>query len=123
MKNFARLVRFAWPYRFRFGLSLACALMVAALGIASISAVYPLLKILFYDSENCQKWVAQKIDTLRTEIRTGDVRVAELDAIAKLGNPADPAFQERLRAHFIIIDGERDARSKAVDVADRKSVV
>src|SRR4051794_23961618 len=54
MKNFARLVRFAWPYRVRFGLSLACAVMVALLWSFNISAVLPLLKILFY-SENCQK--------------------------------------------------------------------
>ena len=60
MKNFARLVRFAWPYRVRFGLSLVCAVMVALLWSANISAVYPLLKILFY-SENCQTWVAEKI--------------------------------------------------------------
>ncbi len=60
MKNFARLVRFAWPYRFRFGLSLGCALMVALFYGTDIATVYPLLKILFYN-DNCQKWVAQQI--------------------------------------------------------------
>ncbi len=44
MKNFFRLVRFAWPYRIRFGLSLGCALMVALLYGADIAAVYTTLE-------------------------------------------------------------------------------
>ena len=64
MKNFARLVRFALPYKVRFGLSIACAAMVALLFFAELGAVYPLLHILF-DSQNPQKWVAEKIDSIR----------------------------------------------------------
>ena len=41
MKNFARLVRFAWPYRVRFGLSLACAVMVAVFWGGNIGALDP----------------------------------------------------------------------------------
>ena len=69
MKNFVRLVRFAWPYRVRFGLSLGCAIMVALLYVANISAVLPLLKILFYESENCQKWIGEKIVTMPSSQR------------------------------------------------------
>ena len=64
MKNFARLVRFAWPYRVRFGLSLACAAMVAVFWGGNIGAVYPLLQILIR-SENCQHWVDEKIEATR----------------------------------------------------------
>ena len=64
MKNFARLVRFALPYKVRFGLSIACAAMVALLFFAELGAVYPLLHILF-NSQNPQKWVAEKIDSYR----------------------------------------------------------
>src|SRR4051812_29585791 len=74
MKNFARLVQFAWPYRVRFGLSLGCALLVALLYGADIAAVYPLLKILFYN-ENCQKWLAQEMVVQETEIRKLDARI------------------------------------------------
>src|SRR5438067_13617251 len=82
MKNFARLVRFAWPYRVRFGLSLACAVMVALLWSANISAVLPLLKILFY-SENCQTWVTEKIVAMETDLRAIDARRDEVDLIRR----------------------------------------
>lgn len=95
MRNFARLVRFAWPYRVRFGLSLACAVMVALLYGADIAAVYPLLKILFYN-ENCQKWVAEEIVTLRTDIQAIDTRLAEVDVMNGVQGKDDPKVQERL---------------------------
>ncbi len=52
MKNFARLVRFALPYKVRFGLSICCAAMVALLFFAELGAVYPLLHILFDEPES-----------------------------------------------------------------------
>ena len=51
MKNFVRLVQFAWPYKVRFGLSIGCAAMVAILFFTELEAIYPLLHILF-DSQN-----------------------------------------------------------------------
>ena len=123
MKNFARLVRFAWPYRFRFGLSLACAMLVAVLGSMSISAVYPLLKILFYESENCQKWVAQKIETLRADARMLDARLAEVDFVA-----ANFDFQAAkaapvgaaLKDHYIKADKDSVDKKLAVVKAERE---
>ena len=41
MKNFVRLVQFAWRYKIRFGLSVACAAMVALLSFTEMGAVYP----------------------------------------------------------------------------------
>jgi subfamily B ATP-binding cassette protein MsbA len=114
MKNFARLVWFAWPYRLRFGLSLAFAMMVAILWSANISAVYPLLKILFYESENCQKWLAQKIVTLETNTQTVDARLQELDFIERVGDPTSPT----LRSHFKEIHADREA--KQVEVGRRE---
>ena len=67
MKNFVRLVQFAWRYKVRFGLSVACAAMVALLFFTEIGAVYPLLHILF-DSQNPQRWISEKIVGLETEI-------------------------------------------------------
>ena len=76
MKNFARLVRFALPYKVRFGLSIACAAMVALLFFAELGAVYPLLHILF-NSQNPQKWVAEKIDSFRDDIAMLEARQVE----------------------------------------------
>jgi ATP-binding cassette, subfamily B, bacterial MsbA len=120
MKNFARLVRFAWPYRYRFALSLVCALLVAGLGSVSISVVLPLLKILFYESENCQTWVAQKIDTLQNEIRMSEERLAELDQVAKLGDMSDPAFLTPLKEHLQQVNSDRDDKRLAFYAADRE---
>ncbi len=67
MKNFVRLVQFAWRYKVRFGLSVACAAMVALLFFTELGAVYPLLHILF-DSQNPQRWISEKIVGLDTDI-------------------------------------------------------
>jgi ABC-type multidrug transport system fused ATPase/permease subunit len=79
MKNFVRLVQFAWPYKVRFGLSVCCAAMVALLFFTELGAVSPLLHILF-DRENPQRWISEQLsavtDTLqelaaqRTEAET-----------------------------------------------------
>jgi ABC-type multidrug transport system fused ATPase/permease subunit len=110
MKNFARLVRFAWPYRVRFGLSLVCAALVALLWGANISAVYPLLKILFYESENCQKWVAQKIASLETDVQTIDMRLQEIDLIQRVGDPTSAI----LKGHFQQVHDERESKRREV---------
>ena len=65
MKNFVRLVKFALPYKVRFGLSVACAAMVAVLFFAELGTVYPLLHILF-NSQNPQRWVSEKIVDLKS---------------------------------------------------------
>jgi len=112
MKNFARLVRFSWPYRLRFGASLGCALMVALFYGTDLAAVYPLLKILFYN-ENCQKWVAQQILSSETEVRAVDARVLEVMFLQKHASTADPA----LKSHFQDANDLRDARYRAYDAA------
>ena len=76
MKNFVRLVQFAWRYRVRFGLSIGCAAMVALLFFTELGAVYPLLHILF-DSQNPKRWVAEKITSIENEIVFLDARATE----------------------------------------------
>ena len=104
MKNFTRLVRFSWPYRLRFGLSLGCALLVALLYGADIAAVYPLLKILFYD-ENCQTWIAQQITAQELEVRKLDAMLGQVDAIGRFGKPLAPGV---MRDHFRAVKARRD---------------
>ncbi|WP_435010037.1 ABC transporter ATP-binding protein [Tundrisphaera lichenicola] len=94
MKNFARLVRFAWPYRVRFGLSLVCATMVAILWGGNIGAVYPLLQILIR-SENCQQWIGEKIQSTGTEMQEIQARIDELEILTQLKVPNE-VKQERL---------------------------
>ncbi|HWE38633.1 MAG TPA: ABC transporter ATP-binding protein [Isosphaeraceae bacterium] len=108
MKNFARLVRFAWPYRVRFGLSLACAAMVALLGFSELGAVYPLLHILF-NSQNCRKWVAEQVDAAGADVAAIAARCAEVDEVVALADPNDKR-PRRLVEHK---DRVRDAAEQA----------
>jgi ABC-type multidrug transport system fused ATPase/permease subunit len=99
MKNFVRLARFAWPYRLRFVLSLGCAIMVALLWFTNLSAVYPLLQILFH-SQNCQKWVAEEILSTEIAIEARQARLGVLAEVDRHGgaNPDLPRLGELLAA-------------------------
>jgi ATP-binding cassette, subfamily B, bacterial MsbA len=99
MKNFARLVRFALPYKVRFGLSICCAAMVALLFFTELGAVYPLLHILF-DRQNPQRWMAEKIDSIEDELRVLEARKAEaqrVQAVARTGRRDFEGLQKRNR--------------------------
>ena len=104
MKNFARLVRFSWPYRVRFAVSIGCALLVAMLYGADIAAVYPLLRILFYN-DNSQTWIAKEILAQETEVRKINARGAEVDFVSRLNPPPGP----ELRAHFREVHDRRES--------------
>jgi subfamily B ATP-binding cassette protein MsbA len=67
MRHFLRVVRCAWPYRYAFVASVFCALLVAVLWSASLSAIYPVLKILSSD-KNLQQWVDDEINRLQDEL-------------------------------------------------------
>jgi ATP-binding cassette, subfamily B, bacterial MsbA len=99
MKNFARLVRFALPYKVRFGLSICCAAMVALLFFTELGAVYPLLHILF-DRQNPQRWMAEKIDSIEDELGVLEARKAEaqrVQAVARTGRRDFEGLQKRNR--------------------------
>ena len=117
MKNFARLVRFAWPYRVRFGLSLVCAMLVAGLWSANITAVYPLLKILFY-SENCQTWVAEKLTTMKTDVAAIDARLEEIQFLQSLKGESNLAH---VKTHFADVSNAYDAKLAELRRVEREN--
>lgn len=112
MKNFIRLVRFAWPYRWRFGLSLGCAVMVAVLWFANISAVYPLLQILFYH-QNCQRWVSEQIVETDTKLQSIEGRIGEIRVVEAA------AAQPRAEATAFLRDRYKDLQSEVEDHLNR----
>ena len=77
MRNFLRLLKYAWPYRYRLLASVLCALMVAAFWSLNLSAIYPILKILSTD-KNLQQWVDEEIgkhqEVLDDPVRVNTVR-------------------------------------------------
>lgn len=112
MKNFARLARFAWPYRLRFLLSLGCAMMVAVLWFTNLSAVYPLLQILFH-SQNCQRWVAEELDATEITIAARQERLATLQAVERLGLGPQPDVPE-LTLRRTQADADLNVQTKAL---------
>ena len=59
--NFGRVVRMAIRYKFTFAASIVSALMVAVLWGANISAVYPVVEVIF-KNKSMQQWIDGKID-------------------------------------------------------------
>ncbi len=106
MKNFARLVRFALPYKVRFGLSVGCAAMVALLFFAELGAVYPLLHILF-NSQNPQKWIAEKIESFEDDIAVQEARQAEARYVIETGSRGEDVFKPLLRGRREELDAAK----------------
>ena len=101
MKNFFRLLTFSWPYRSRFYWSLVCASVAALMWGANISAVFPLLKILFY-SQNAQVWVSDQIRESSVESKVIEARLEEIRRVSDqiLHNTIDAnQIKETLRSY------------------------
>ncbi|WP_076351434.1 ABC transporter ATP-binding protein [Paludisphaera borealis] len=104
MNNFVRLVRFAWPYRVRFGLSVGCALMVALFYFTELGAVLPLLKILI-NNENPQRWITLKLDSIDENLERLDAQREELKRV-QAALEADGPSGTGLSEHFLKLKGE-----------------
>ncbi len=113
MKNFARLVRFAWRYKLRFGMSIGCAGMVALLFFTELGAVYPLLHILF-DSQNPRRWVNEQIDASVQRIDELEARKLEARFVIDAGRAGDDARDAALKQRYQRIHGELEVLEKAL---------
>ncbi|MFT3879476.1 MAG: ABC transporter ATP-binding protein [Gemmatales bacterium] len=86
MHNFFRALQFAWPHRWKFFASLACAVMVALLWGANFTAIYPFLKILT-EKKTPQQWINEQItqydtqlDALRKSVNEGEEKQAKISS-------------------------------------------
>src|SRR5439155_181511 len=77
MKNFLRAFRFAWRYRLRLAVSVACALLAAVFWGLNFTAIYPVLKILGSD-KNLQQWLDKEIADTQQNIDKWRTNVDEL---------------------------------------------
>ena len=118
MKNFVRLVEFAWRYRVRFGLSIGCAAMVAVLFFTELGAVYPLLHILF-DSQNPQRWVAEKIAGIENEIVVLKARESEAIGVLDVAQKERRDFEE-LKQHFQTLHDDFEQKETALRKQERR---
>jgi ATP-binding cassette, subfamily B, bacterial MsbA len=127
MKNFVRLVRFAWPHRFRFALSIGCAAMVALFYFTELGAVLPLLNILF-KSENPQRWISTRIDTIGQKITLLDAQAEEMEKIRVAADQGDRQAAHlslnyrTLKDHSNELKERLDLRQMSVDLPDLKGL-
>jgi ABC-type multidrug transport system fused ATPase/permease subunit len=125
MKNFVRLVQFAWRYKIRFGLSVCCAMMVALLFFTELGAVYPLLHILF-GSQNPQRWMAEKIVGVQGDIQALHAQETEVRQVLLEAESAKPRLEELKqrfqRVHEKLENTEAELRKheRRIGVADLK---
>jgi ATP-binding cassette, subfamily B, bacterial MsbA len=112
MKNFVRLVTFAWPYKLRFGLSIGCAAMVALLFFTELGAVSPLLHILF-DRENPHRYISEQIDTVTEQIEELEAQKRETQYTLAAARKGDGDFTD-LGEHFKAVLGEISQKEKAL---------
>ena len=78
MRQFLRVLKYSWPYRYRLLASVGCALMVAALWSLNLSAIYPVLKILSSD-KNLQQWIEEEIEAHQKQHRDLEKQQDEVD--------------------------------------------
>lgn len=127
MKNFVRLVRFAWPHRTRFVLSIACAAMVALFYFTELAAVLPLLNILF-KHENPQRWISTKVDDIGERIILLDAQAEEARKFRHAAEGGDLQAPDLAKDYQRLDDESDTIRQKlkdaqhAVDLPDLKGL-
>jgi ABC-type multidrug transport system fused ATPase/permease subunit len=119
MKNFARLVQYAWPYKVRFVLSIGCAAMVAVLFFTELMAIYPLLHILF-DSQNPQRWVSEQIEATENKVSELEARKAEAFRVQGVAQRDTTDYSE-LTARYEKLDREFDAKDRELRKKETRS--
>ncbi len=110
--NFGRVVRMAIRYKFTFATATFCALMVAALWVANIGILYPVIEVIFQD-QSMQQWVDGKIKETDSTVAA---KSAELDRLRRqLAVTADGDAKTRRNLEWSIAnartDRDRAARS------------
>ena len=113
MRNFLRILKYSWPYRYRLLASILCALMVAALWSLNLSAIYPVLKILS-SGGNLQQWNDSQIDSYQKQLddparmkRLGELQ-ATLKDLEQNPNQIEGQTRERKATEELAkLEGER----------------
>jgi ATP-binding cassette, subfamily B, bacterial MsbA len=100
MKNFARALRHAYPYRYRLILSVIFAAIAAALWGAAFTAVQPTLRILS-TGQNLQSWVDDQIGEAQKHIDDHQDQIDKLHDQEKQADdmPQRTAHERKEREH------------------------
>jgi ATP-binding cassette, subfamily B, bacterial MsbA len=113
MKNFLRALRCVWPYRFRLGVSVFCALLAAVFWGLNFTAIYPVLKILGSD-KNLQQWVDGEIERTKVAINEQESQLKDMarraERIERLPpGRAQEEFRRKLTSDQAGVDSKLEA--------------
>lgn len=119
MREFVRILKYTWPYRYRLVASVCCAFMVAALWSLNLSAIYPVLKILSTD-KNLQEWVNEEInalqkqldDPVRSEERLSQLKATLRDLDDRPHQPNAQTKERKTTEEIAKIEGERSSLNR-----------
>ncbi len=105
MKNFLRALRYAWPYRTRLFISVACAICAAVLWGLNFTSIYPVLKLLNND-QSPQGWVDNCIALCQKEIdqieKVSDSLTEKAKDLDKVENNKFFEQQRRENTHSLV---------------------
>ncbi len=115
MHNFFRALRFAWPYRWRFFLSLGSALLVALFWGANLSSIYPFLKLL-NEKKTPHQWAHEQVEQLEKDMAKikEDVRNLQSKQEHLAGQPPGPDRDKEL-SHLAGLLSREQANEADID--------
>jgi ATP-binding cassette subfamily B protein/subfamily B ATP-binding cassette protein MsbA len=116
MRQFLRVLRYSWAYRYRLLLSVCCALFVAALWSLNLSAIYPVLNIL-NSGKNLHQWVDGEIEEYQKKLddparkallarRKEELR--NLDAVPNLSETERDDLERKATQKIAKLEGENN---------------
>ncbi|HEV3302198.1 MAG TPA: ABC transporter ATP-binding protein [Planctomycetaceae bacterium] len=109
MNSFPRLLKYVWPHRRKFYLSVVFAVLVAGLWGLSLSAAYPIIKVLFEDKP-LDQYVDDLILTTKASIEKQEEKVDEREKKLRLLDATNPRDSQRER--FEILRRQSNEQSK-----------
>ncbi|MCI0740020.1 MAG: ABC transporter ATP-binding protein/permease [Gemmataceae bacterium] len=124
MKNFARALRFAWPYRYRIFFSVLAAVLAAAFWGLNFTAIYPILKVLG-SQQNLQQWIDGSIANTQRDIDEQQEKVDTLaNEVAEIQKePASKTRENKLRHKDRELTAEEGRLSSLRDAIYRDRVL
>ena len=112
MKAFARAVLLSFRYKWTIIGSIICSLLIAVLWSASISTVFPVVKIVL-EGKTAQSWFQEEIDSAKQTAIGLESEIAELELEAQQLNQEDASpIYNKIDLKKDRLKGERNAIAK-----------
>lgn len=102
MRNFLRSLKFSYAYRWRFGLSVLCAVFAAALWGLNLSAIYPVMQLMFRPEQTWVQQLDSSIDELQKDYGENMVVLDRHRAELQKNAAMPPGFDRERRERQLV---------------------